>query len=267
MMFKGCEGRNRLNQNYTIMARQKGIIKLKGKVGDLSFYQSKDGNLVREKGGVDGTRIANDPAFARTRENGAEFGSSATSGKLVRDAVRTMMMTASDGRVTSRLTKLMTSIKNLDATSARGERTVGTAMSLPAAKARLKGFNFNNRAILGSVLYKSYEVDTTTGEINITDLVPLNDVAYPRGATHLSLRGGWAKIDFVANEQSVEFTEPVNLSISAIPSDVELVPAGVPTGTGVNVFLLMIEFFQEVNGIQYSLKNGAFNALSIVEVV
>jgi hypothetical protein len=248
------------------MARQKGVIKLKGKIGDLSFYQSRDGNLVREKGGVDGTRIANDPAFARTRENGAEFGSSATSGKLVRDAVRTLMMSASDGRVTARLTKLMTSIKNLDVTSARGERTVGTAIALPAAKARLKGFNFNNRAILGSVLYKPYTVDTSTGEINITDLAPMNDVAFPRGATHLTLRGGWAKIDFTTNEQTIEFTNSVNLPIDGTLSTVDLIPTAVPAGAGVDVFLLMIEFTQEVNAIQYSLKNGAFNALCIVDV-
>lgn len=77
------------------MARQKGIIKLKGKIGDISFYKTQDGHLAREKGGVDGERIANDPAFVRTRENGAEFGSSANSGKTLRDSIRTMMMTAS----------------------------------------------------------------------------------------------------------------------------------------------------------------------------
>lgn len=31
------------------MARQKGIIKLKGKIGDLSFYKTQDGHLAREK--------------------------------------------------------------------------------------------------------------------------------------------------------------------------------------------------------------------------
>ena len=62
------------------MAKQKGIIKLTGKIGDLSFYKSKDGYLAREKGGVDGERIKNDPAFARTRENGSEFGLAATAG-------------------------------------------------------------------------------------------------------------------------------------------------------------------------------------------
>ena len=57
------------------MAKQTGIIKLKGKIGDLSFYKTQDGHLAREKGGVDAERIAKDPAFIRTRENGAEFGS------------------------------------------------------------------------------------------------------------------------------------------------------------------------------------------------
>jgi hypothetical protein len=28
----------------------------------------------------------------------------------------------------------------------------------------------------------------------------------------------------------------------------------------------MVEFFQEVNGVQYSMNNGAYNALAIVDV-
>src|SRR5690554_250220 len=89
------------------MARQKGIIKLTGKIGDLSFYKSKDGYLAREKGGVDGERIKNDPAFVRTRENGSEFGLAATAGKTLRNAFRPMMMRAADNRITSRLTRLI----------------------------------------------------------------------------------------------------------------------------------------------------------------
>ena len=66
------------------MAKQEGLIKLKGTVGDLSFYKTKDGHLARMKGGVDAERIKNDPAFERTRENGAEFGRSGKAGKLLR---------------------------------------------------------------------------------------------------------------------------------------------------------------------------------------
>ncbi len=248
------------------MARQKGIIKLKGKIGDISFYKTQDGHLAREKGGVDASRIASDPAFVRTRENGAEFGSSAASGKVLRDALRTMLMTASDNRVTSRLTKLMTDIKNLDAISARGLRTVGTAIALPTAKALLKGFNFNNKAILGGVLYKPYAVNTATGVITINGLVPINDIAYPSGATHVTIKGAWAKIDFAAGVFDVQFSNDVNLPIDGVLTNAILTPALAAVGAGTDVFLLLIEFLQEVNAVQYSLKNGAYNALSIVDV-
>jgi hypothetical protein len=51
-----------------------------------------------------------------------------------------MLMTASDNRVTARLTKLMTDVKNLDATSVRGKRTVGVAIALAACKSIVKRF-------------------------------------------------------------------------------------------------------------------------------
>ncbi|HEX8515632.1 MAG TPA: hypothetical protein VF868_05485 [Bacteroidia bacterium] len=248
------------------MARQKGIIKLKGTIGDISFYKSQDGHLAREKGGVDGSRIANDPAFVRTRENGAEFGAAAASGKLVRDAFRSMMMTASDGRVTSRLTKVMSDIKNFDGTSARGKRIVQVGIGTPTGKATLKGFNFNKRAILGGVLFKPYAVTAGTGVIDITGLVPTNDIAFPAGATHISLRGAYADVDFGGGLYDVQISNTVNLPIDGTSTNVTLTPPAVPSGAGVKLTLLMIEFFQEVNGNQYSLKNGAYNALCIVDV-
>ncbi|WP_118193074.1 hypothetical protein [Albibacterium indicum] len=55
------------------MARQSGIIKLKGIIWDITFYKSKDGYLARQKGGVDKERFHNDPKFQRTRENAAKF--------------------------------------------------------------------------------------------------------------------------------------------------------------------------------------------------
>ena len=248
------------------MARQKGIIKLKGKIGDLSFYKTQDGHLAREKGGVDAERIQNDPAFVRTRENGAEFGSSAVAGKNLRVALFAMLQTASDNRVVSRLTKVMTDIKNLDATSARGDRNVGVAIVLPAAKALLKNFNFNKKAILGSILFKPYSVNTLTGVITINGLEPVNHINFPAGATHVTLKGAWLKLDFATGLYDLQASNVVNLPINAVATNVVLTPAGVPAGAGTDIFLLQIEFFQEVNAVQYSLKNGAYNALAIVEV-
>jgi hypothetical protein len=40
------------------MAKQKGIIKIDGTLGDITFYQTKDGYLVREKGSLTAQRIS-----------------------------------------------------------------------------------------------------------------------------------------------------------------------------------------------------------------
>lgn len=249
------------------MAKQTGIIKLKGTIGDLSFYRTKDGHLAREKGGIDGERIKNDPAFIRTRENGAEFGSAAKSGKLVRDAIRTFMMRSSDGRVTARLTKLMSDIRLFDSTSPRGERRVAVAIETHEAKNMLKGFNFNSQAVLGAVLYQPYVVDTSAGKISIAGLIPNLHVAFPSGSTHIAFSGAWARVDFTEGTHSLSLMDTVNLPIDSSSSDLVLTSPSAPSGQGTDLFFLMVEFFQVVNGVQYSMNNGAYNALAIVEVV
>ena len=248
------------------MAKLGGILKIEGTLDNMTFYKTKDGHLVRTKGGVSKERIQNDPAFVRTRENGSEFGAAASSGKLLRLSVRNLLMKAKDSRVASRLTQTMTKIKNLDSTSPRGERIVSIGLATVEGKELLKGFNFNNQAIIGSILFAPISVDAATGEITLTDLNPTNDIAFPSGATHVSLTSAFAKIDFDTGENSIEISPAVNLPIENTTATQTLVPPAVPTGTGNDFMLILIEFFQEVNGNQYSLKNGAFNVLSIVEV-
>lgn len=248
------------------MAKLGGILKIEGTLDNMTFYKTKDGHLVRTKGGVSKERIQNDPAFARTRENGSEFGASASAGKLLRTSVRNLLMRAKDGRVASRLTQSMTKIKNLDTTSARGERKVSLGLATAQGKELLKGFNFNIQAIIGSVLFAPYSIDGATGEITFTNLNPLNDIAYPSGATHVSLTSAFAKVDFETGENSIEISPAVNLPIDNTTATQTLIPPAVPTGTGNDFMLILIEFFQEINGNQYSLNNGSFNVLSIVDI-
>ena len=248
------------------MAQQKSILKLRGTIGGISFYKSKDGYLAREKGGVDASRIANDPGFARTRENGAEFGNSASAGKLLRDAVRALGKDASDGRVTARLTQIMAQIKNMDEANARGERHVGEGMAKDEAKALLLGFNFNVNAVLGAVMYKPFDVDTETGEINIAGLSPQNDINLPAGASHIILKSGFASVNFSTGESEMIVSAPVRLAVTAAAQAVSLKPATVPTVEGTHFILLSIDFVQEVNNADYSLNNNSYNVLAIVAV-
>jgi hypothetical protein len=47
---------------------------------------------------------------------------------------------------------------------------------------------------------------------------------------------------------------------------VTLTPPAVTASTGVTVFLLLVSFYQEVNGAQYSLKNEDYAALQVIGV-
>ncbi len=249
------------------MARQKGLLKVVGKLDDLSFYKSEDGYLVRTKGGVSGSRIANDPAFQRTKENNAEFGMAGKAGKLLRLAFRNLMMEASDRLVTSRMSKLMNDVKKLDAVSGRGQRHVHAGFGLPEGKAVLKGFNFNTRSDLSGILFKPYALNTSSGTIDIKGLVPATDISVAPGATHVSFTGGWAKVDFESGTFVTSLSNAFNLPISSSATDVGLSHTTAPTlATGIDVFVLLVEFFQEVNGVQYSLKNGGYNSLAVIEV-
>jgi hypothetical protein len=176
------------------------------------------------------------------------------------------MVNAKDNRVTSRLTKLMSQILKLDATSVRGLRTVGTAIVLPSAMTMLQGFNFNNRSIISAVLLVPYTINTTTGAITVANLLPANDIIAPEGATHFSLQAIWGKVDFVNKVYNVQTSPVVNTALTAASSTITLTPTAVPTGTGTNIYLLLIQFFQMVNTVRYSLRNGAFNSLAIVQV-
>jgi len=248
------------------MARQTGLIKLRGTLDNVNFYKTQDGVLARMNTSIDAKRIANDPAFIRTRENGAEFGFSAKAGKVVRDVLRPLLILASDSRVTARMMKVMTGIKNFDVTNSRGKRNIAAGINNPAAKELLKGFNFNERSNLGTVLAKPFSVTTGTGGVTISDVIPLNDINFPSGATHVILQSGWAKIDFSTGVSDLQLSPATSLLIDETEQNISLVPASAPAGSGIDIYVLCIAFYQEVNGTQYPLKNGAFNALSIVEI-
>ncbi|MFD2909750.1 hypothetical protein ACFSX9_13515 [Flavobacterium ardleyense] len=249
------------------MAKQESFLKVTGTLDGLTFYKSIDGHLVRTKGGVSKSRIMNDPAFIRTRENIAEFGSTAQSGKLLRTAIGTMLHRAKDPRVSSRMLGILSKVRKLDGTSARGQRIVGEGILNVAGKQLLKGFDFNNRAALQAVFHAPYSLDTITGIVSIPDFVPLEHLNVPEGATHVSFRSAFINLDFTTGKFDTQYSPIENAVLDMNTYSITLAPASVPVGSGSQLYLLLIEFFQEVNGVQYPLRNGAFNVLHLVDVV
>jgi hypothetical protein len=248
------------------MARQKGIIKLKGTIGDITFYKTQDGHLAREKGGIDASRIANDPAFQRTRENGSEFGRAGKAGKLLRTALRPLLLNSADSRMVSRLTQRMVKVIQADQVSERGLRNV-----IDGEAELLFGFEFNIRGKLGTSLYAPFvaSIDRVSGEItvDIASFIPANMIAAPSGTTHFKIISGGAEIDFEAETFVVATSEttilPWDATATAVISQTNAVT---PASTKPLFLALGVEFYQQINGQMYPLKNGAFNPLSVVKV-
>lgn len=249
------------------MARQSGIFNFEGTLDNVTFYKTADGLLVRKKGGVSKQRIKTDPAFVRTRENGAEFGNCATSASKLRQAISSMVHKASDSKLSSRLIKVFFTIKKMDMVNVRGERSVGQGLTTPSGKAALKDFDFNKNAKLHTVLSAPFDLDVLTGKVTYTDLNPIENINFPDGASHFSLQCAVLHLDLIAGISEVGYSPLLNFPLSNGTITPLLVPSSVPTATGAKIHLVLLAFYQEINGLQYSLNNGAFNALNIIEVL
>lgn len=248
------------------MAKQKGIIKIEGTIGGITFVKTQDGYLAKEKTSMSGNRIATDAAFQRTRENAAEFGRAGKAGKVLRTAIRTLLQNAKDKRVVSRLTKEMMKVIKADATSNRGLRNV-----VDGEAELLQGFDFNSNAVLSTTLYAKYTgaIDRVTGllDVNIPAFVPANDVVVPDGATHYKIVSAGAEVDFENGTYTEAHSETAILPWDANPVAAITLSNAVTANSTHPLFLLLgIQFFQQVNGKNYPLKNGTYNALSLVKV-
>ncbi len=248
------------------MAKLNGFIKLEGTLDNLTFYKGREGYLVRTKGGISKERMKSDPAFQRTRENGSEFGRAGKGGKLVRNAIRILLLSAKDKLVTSRLTTDLLKVVKSDLVNERGMRTIQDgSMSL------LSGFEFNINAKLGSTLFAAYsnDFDRVTGvaSVNIPSFSPLVRIAAPTGTTHFKIVTGSSELDFANEIFTFESDETAILPYdSADTGIVDFVCALTPNSTLPVIQVLGVEFYQEVNGQMYPLKNGSFNALAIVNI-
>lgn len=247
------------------MAKQRGFLKLEGTLGDVTFVKTQDGYLVKEKTDI-GSRIATDKAFQRTRENNAEFGRAGKAAKLLRTSIKSLLLSAKDSRLTSRLTKVMMKVIKADTTSERGKRNV-----VDGEAGFLQGFDFNINAPINATAPVAYtaSIDRVTGilDIAVPSFIPANEIVAPEGASHYKLVSGAAEVDF-ENETYVQDTsETAILPWNNDPTVAVTLSNAVTANSTHPLFLLFgIQFFQVVNGKYYPLNNGAYNALNMVMV-
>ncbi|MEN5378894.1 hypothetical protein [Sphingobacterium kitahiroshimense] len=250
------------------MARVESLIKLNGTIGDLSFYKSKSvGYQARMKTGVSGDRIANDPVFARTRENGSEFGRAQQEGKKLRDLLRDVLFENADNKFSSRLASRMLKVIQMDPVSVRGERVL-----VPQNMVLLNGLECNQRASLKNITLKPLSVsfDNFSGEGFLTceQLIPNLHIAKLSGATHVQYTLVLQEFSGDETDQRPVIQRSAYIMLGEMqPMDLDIAATIVHDPDKSVMVLVGTGYYQLVNGAYYPLANGQYNALTIHQVV
>ena len=266
------------------MAKQKGLVKYTGTLGDVRHFKIKgqQGYFAGLVGGPTDTQVKTAPEFQRTRENMNEFGGCA---KAVRIALSEVLNGMTDPQCTGRLTSIMKKINLEDGTEARGVRKV----EISSQRIYLYNFGFDKNVSFASIVYIPYatthDIDRLKANLTTVAVNPTDYLNAPAGATHFRFINAIGVVsDFIYNDATKTYEPsngalnelsnttygaymPLNTAYAGENLDVSL-PVGTVMTADVSVLhCIGIEFFQEVNAVQYPLNNGAYNALAIVEIV
>lgn len=260
------------------MAKNIGLIKISGKIGDLQFFRKDGKAYVKTASSLDKNRIEKDPAFKRTRENMAEFGGSAKVSKRIREAL-IPIKSLTESSLHNRLTSLIRKTMNLGS-GQRGKRAVEFSLN----QDMIKGFELNKHSKVSEILYAPVDVTANADQnqlvLHIAEFLPSDYLLVPEGATHFRIHlAGLALSDFApagasntylplndvqhglfAHELTAEL--PVDALVTGgISLTVDLPGAPVLTAEVSLVAMVGIEFLLEINSDFYLFATN--NAIRI----
>ncbi|WP_315818594.1 hypothetical protein [Paraflavitalea speifideaquila] len=187
------------------MARQIGIMPIKGTIDELTFYEHPDdGALVRKKSRVTGEQVKTKPTYLATMQNAAEFKTSIHTGQILRGALARLLFPIADGKLSSRMNRELLKMVQQDKENRLGER-----MAYKGNLSMLEGFQFNRHLSLQDVFAPGIEIttDPLKGEIfiEVPGFKPTKDITAPKYVEHLQLICGGAVIDFENGHYVNEF--------------------------------------------------------------
>jgi hypothetical protein len=260
------------------MAKNIGLIKISGKVGDLQFFQKDGKTYVGLTSSVSKDRILKDPAFKRTRENMAEFGAAATISKAIREKIIPL-----SGLIEKNLhARLMAPLRALIdlGSGVRGKRMA--EFSLYGED--LVGFELNKNTKMSEVMLITGDVVTNADRnqlvYTLPEFMPVDYLQVPAGATHFRVYlAGLSLSDFgpVPPKNKYRATNAAQNGIFAVEASTLLSVDDLVTGglsltvnlpgapvldTDVKLVAFVgIEFVQEINGLFYQFASN--NAIRI----
>ena len=197
------------------MARQTGLIKVKGKLDGLSFYE-KDGQMfARKASSLSKNRIMTVPKYKRTRENMGEFSGCAKASRGFRRALGPVLGLA-DKKLVPRAFATYKKI-NLNGVGKRGKRSIDVSLNRPI----LKGFEINMVKVF-EVTFKGVRLEAThvetrkSAQVIVPEFSPARDVVPVVGATHFRLIHTIGLVSDYAYDAVTSIYQPLTPAIEGV---------------------------------------------------
>jgi|SRR5690554_315377 len=246
------------------MAKQGGIIFLKGTIGGINFYDRLGVPTAREAGGgFTREAIKNGENMVRVREINSEFGICSRVNKCFKQAIRPVLIGYKDGTLHSRLMTLFLDIKDCDSFSIRGQRHVALGMASSKGKDLLKAFSFTPKR---SALFPcKYEFNWANYEFSVSGF-KAREVGFPKDSHYMEVLVGLVRFDFETRQYEQVFEAPLVIDRDFSGDTFSISMSGIPGGSGALIAVARVSFYQTVNGESYLLAGGGAFGIEVVGV-
>ncbi len=249
------------------MARQKGLIKIVGTVGDLNYYITKGVAYARRAGGgFNGDAIKTKASMVRVRENASEFGHCSQVKKAFRMGLLPFLQGITGRSIHSRLMQLFLEIKALDAVSERGKRCVQEGLQTGKGKRLLRQFEFTPHHALLQTLIDQSPFDWATQALTVMDFYPKAFKA-PKTATHVGVTLGVLDFDFESLDASLHISPTHFLEIGAGANSFVLAPTVVVSPSATGIAALNMRYYEIIEDEVYGLESQVGAGILDVAVI
>lgn len=248
------------------MAKNQGIVRLRGSIDGVTYSEGVNGRLSRSKSSLNKAKMDANPKYEVLRLIQHELGLFSKFGSLMRSGIKNELSRVKPYKGVQRLNKILYQIKDEDRVHRMGERTVGEGLKSEKGKSLLKYFDFYGKTTVTALIDKELLLDPDTGVITIEKFDPMEDVIAPKNVTHLQLRSLVIGLDEENGIAEVRRSEEVYMPLETNTADVVLDPNGLPGVDRHLLFVVQVLFYKEVNGFR-ELTGTDSAALSIISVV
>lgn len=237
------------------MARQKGLFKVTGTLGDVNFYVINGVGYARKAGGgFNGEAIRRQPNMQRVRENASEFGQCSSIKKTFRLALMPFLKGYKHAKLHARMMTLFTSIKALDVVSERGSRNVREGLNTTKGQRLLRTFEVTPWHTMLQAVLEHATFNWSLMQFKVSGF-DVGRYPSPKTATHVGFTIGILDFNFDLLDASMMVSSTYFMDITDASTFFEITMDTIVVPDFVGIAVLGLRFYEVIDGEVYEINS------------